>query len=127
MSDPAAYDVPEYLVRHANRFCQNLVRVNSLLDLHDFALEIMQKRLAADPEFDNSRSPDVGDILRSATVLLHACLEDFLRTIASAYAESGFRLAREYPSSRNGHFPPDQIHAERSRQALRKERCYGNR
>jgi hypothetical protein len=85
MNGPADYDVPEYLLRHTNRLCQNLARVDSLLNLHDFASEIIQKRLAADPEIDNTRFPDVGDILRSVTVLLHACLEDFLRTIAQAH------------------------------------------
>jgi hypothetical protein len=59
MSDPADHDVPEYLVRHTNRLCQNLARVDSLLDLHDFASEIIKRRLAVDPEIDSTRFPDV--------------------------------------------------------------------
>ena len=84
MTTPAAYDAPEYLVRHTERLSQNLSRVDSLLNLYDFTSDLVEKHLkrrAAGP----GGPPAVGDILRSATVLLHACLEDFLRTIAQAH------------------------------------------
>ena len=61
MDSPAEYDVPEYLVRHTVRLCQNLTRVDSLLDLHDFTSEIIKQhreRAAADPSIRTDRLPD---------------------------------------------------------------------
>jgi hypothetical protein len=70
-------NIPDYLVKHTVRLSQNLTRVDSLIDLHTFLETIVQN--------SNERRPEIDDILRSATVLLHASLEDFLRSISIAH------------------------------------------
>ncbi len=80
--------VPEYLAVHTVRLCQNLTRVDSLLDLHNYADSLLKRHQELPTQFrhaKNGRDPEVDDILRAATVLLHASLEDFLRTIALAH------------------------------------------
>ena len=56
---------------------QNLARVDSLIDLHEFLEDLASKVIKGRPEVD--------DILRSAVVLLHASLEDFLRSVAAKH------------------------------------------
>ena len=88
MESSSSPDIPESLEKHTVRLAQNLSRVDSLLDLHDFTQQIIDHRrqkATVDPSLSTDRLPDPGDVLRSATVLLHACLEDFLRTIALEY------------------------------------------
>ena len=86
MSAPAD-NIPEYLETHTVRLCQNLSRVDSLLDLHSFASSLLEQhqQLPTDYRTSDGEPPTVDDILRSATVLLHASLEDCLRTIALAH------------------------------------------
>ena len=68
-------DIPEYLKSQTERFAQNLARVSSLINLHEFLTRLAKEM----SEYDAS------DVLRSAVVLLHASLEDLLRSIASAH------------------------------------------
>jgi len=68
-------EIPDYLISQTDRFGENLARVVSLIDLHKFLTKLTQ---------DLSGS-DASDVLRSAVVLLHASLEDLLRSIASAH------------------------------------------
>ena len=75
MTNSNESDVPEYLTAHATRLSQNVTRVDSLIDLHGFL-----DRLAEGVE---DRRPEVNDVLRVVTVLLHASLEDFIRSIAA--------------------------------------------
>ena len=65
--------------RQYERFGANASRVFGLLDLHT------QLSRYDSPVSMDERS----DILRSAVVLLHACLEDYLRTAAIAYFPLG--------------------------------------
>lgn len=69
-------DFPHFLSKQTNRLAQNLKRVDSLLDLNEFL-----ERVLADIGSDDGL--DAGEVLRAAVVLLHASLEDFLRSIAS--------------------------------------------
>lgn len=88
MTESAPFDVPEYLKTHAVRLCQNLSRVESLLDLHTFCAGLIAQHKNLPPEFRQSpddKLPEVDDVLRSAVVLLHASVEDFLRSIASSH------------------------------------------
>lgn len=88
MENPNLDSVPEYLLAHTVRLCQNLTRVDSLLDLYNFADSLLKDHQQLATQYQRATSgrlPEVEDILRSATVLLHASLEDFLRTIASAH------------------------------------------
>ncbi len=75
MSSDEQPEIPEYLKSQTERFGQNLARVSSLIYLHEF-LTGLAKGMS---EYDAS------DVLRSAVVLLHASLEDLLRSIASAH------------------------------------------
>ena len=68
-------EVPEYLSSQTERFAENLARVSNLTNLHEF-LTGLSKGMSG---------YDASDVLRSAVVLLHASLEDFLRSIASAH------------------------------------------
>jgi len=80
-------DIPEYLMAQTRRLCENLVRVDSLIDLHSFASSLLDghRELPREYRASDREPPSVDDILRSATVLLHAALEDFLRTVALAH------------------------------------------
>jgi hypothetical protein len=68
-------EVPPYLRRHIERMCIMIARVDSLLDLHSFLSPIA----AAD---SSEQPPDPDDVLRAAVVLLHAHMEDSLRSVA---------------------------------------------
>lgn len=65
-------ELPEYLELQMERFVQNLARVSSLINLYEFLTEL-------------DKGMSESDVLRSAVVLLHASLEDLLRSIASAH------------------------------------------
>lgn len=88
MSDSENPVIPDYVRTHAVRLCQNLVRVDSLLDLHIFAAGLLARHRELPAEFrqgPTDRPPEVDDVLRSAVVLLDASLEDFLRSVTLAH------------------------------------------
>lgn len=74
-SEPLPQPFPEPFKSHVERFAQNVARVGSLVDLHEFLEPLTQFA----PDDHTRPSPD--DVLRAAVVLLHACLEDFLRSM----------------------------------------------
>ena len=69
---------PLYLSKQTDRLAQNLARVRSLIDLYGFLTDLLAENTSDKP-------PDASDVLRSAVVLLHASLEDFLRSVASVH------------------------------------------
>lgn len=77
MADSNEPDAPEYLTAHTIRLSQNVTRVDSLIDLHGFLGPLAERA--------EDRRPEVDDVLRAATVLLHASLEDFVRSIAAEH------------------------------------------
>jgi hypothetical protein len=71
-------EIPEYLRTQTERFVENIVRVERLINLHSVLADIATENAA-------HSGYDASDVLRSAVVLLHATLEDLIRTIASAH------------------------------------------
>lgn len=67
----------EQVSPYVQRLTENMTRVDGLINLHAFLVSIISEndeigsRIGADPD----------EILRAATVLLHASLEDFLRSL----------------------------------------------
>lgn len=73
-----------------SRFDQNLRRVERLVALYSGMQKAVRGKAAAELAY--------GDLLRSAVVLLHASLEDFLRSMASRYLPlAGQRALDEVP------------------------------
>lgn len=68
-------EIPDYLKSQTERLAQNLARVSSLILLYEFLTGPTKRE----------SQYDATDVLRSAVVLLHASLEDLLRSIASAH------------------------------------------
>ncbi len=94
-------DVPEYLRIHTNRLCDNLSRVDSLIDLYDFVSNMLSRyeeaaKLGHVQQME--RPPDPLEILRAAIVFLHASLEDVLRSIAAKHvSRSNPGLLKDVP------------------------------
>jgi hypothetical protein len=81
-------DVPEYLRIHTNRLCDNLARVDSLINLYDYASTLLRRHEEAVRQGHvqpMERAPDPLEILRASTVFLHASLEDVLRSMAAKH------------------------------------------
>jgi len=68
---------PPYLQQQSDRFLENLGRVENLIKIYDFLNKLV--------ETEEGDHPDTRDVLRSAVVMIHASLEDFLRSMASAH------------------------------------------
>jgi RiboL-PSP-HEPN len=88
---PDEDQIPVYLRTQTERFVENIVRVERLINLHSVLADI-----AAD--IATHSAYDASDVLRSAVVLLHATLEDLIRTIASAHLpRSDSELIKKIP------------------------------
>lgn len=85
MAEPDLTDFPEYMRTPTDRFAENIARVESLINLHKFLVKLLnnspRKATATEEELP---PPDAVDVLRSAVILLHATLEDFLRSLLIA-------------------------------------------
>lgn len=94
-------DYPEYMKPHVHRMGENLSRVDSLLDLYGYLSRLLNAHEEAVTQGKASsieRPPDPTDILRSATVLLHASLEDFVRNVAVSHLpRTDVALLKEIP------------------------------
>ena len=69
--------LPAPLDKITSRLAQNLARVARIASAHQLYFDLA--------EHLEMQEPDTSDILRSAVVLLHASLEDFLRSVAAKY------------------------------------------
>lgn len=95
MCESDEVEIPPYIQNHIDRLSQNLSRVDNLISVHEALEMMMEKHLEQFKKEDVEKAlkdvkeeevertlHDLDDILRSAIVLLHASLEDCLRTIA---------------------------------------------
>ena len=69
---PDEDEIPENLRTQTERFVENIVRVERLINLHSVLAGIATENAAYS-------GYDASDVLRSAVVLLHATLEDLIR------------------------------------------------